>query len=51
MFCTSYPKIRQLNSQSSSVTKQTMSEVEGSDGYKHGGPGLEGELLLTRNIE
>lgn len=51
MFYTSYHKIRQLNSQTSSVTKETMSEVEGSDGYKHGGTGLEGELLLTRNIE
>lgn len=47
----SYHKIRQLNPQPYGVTKETMSEVEESDGYKHGGAGLEGELLLTPNIE
>jgi hypothetical protein len=47
----SYHKIRQLNSQPPGVTKETMSEVEESDGYNHGGAGLEGELLLTCNIE
>ena len=47
----SYHKVRQLNSQPSGVTKETKSEVEESDGYKHGGAGLEEELLLTCNIE
>lgn len=51
MFCNSYHQIRQLNSQPSDVTKVTMSEVKESDGNKHGCAGLEGELLLTCNIE
>lgn len=51
MFRNSYHKVRQLNSQPSGVTKQTMSGVEEIDWYKHGGAGLEGELLLACNIE